>query len=251
MSDASALLANSSGLPPDSIADLLGPWSQEVNIASVALKTALVILMAVVLGCERSRNRHAAGLRTFIVLSIGSMLAGIGDVYFITVLGVGFPILSAAVFIGISIITANTIIFSSKNQIMGLTTSVGMWAMSIISAMLGFGLYTAALIGFAALMIGLLAFSKMEKYIKDKSNHFEIHLELKSRGSLQDFVTMAREFGLTIDNLELNPAYANSGLSVYTVKFTISEKSLRKKSHNSIIEALSVLDCVHYIEKIG
>ena len=238
-------------MPTDFLAHLIGEWSETINIASTALKTVLAILMAVILGCERSRNRHAASLRTFIVLSIGSMFAGIGDVYFITVLHVGFSFLSAAVFIGISVITANTIIFSSKNQIMGLTTSVSMWSMSIVSAMLGFGLYGSALIGFAALMIGLLGFSKMEVYIKDKSNHFEIHLELKSRGSLQDFIAMAREFGLKIDNLELNPAYANSGLSVYTVKFTVVGKALRKKSHSDIIEALSVLDCVYHIEKLG
>ncbi len=238
-------------MPADIIAKLLGDWSAQINIASTALKTAIVIVMAVILGCERSRNRHAAGLRTFIVLSIGSMLAGIADTYFVTVHGVSFPFLSAAVFIGISVITANTIVYSSKNQIMGLTTSIGVWTMSIISAILGFGLYTEALIGFAALMIGLLAFSGMEKYIKDKSNHFEIHLELKARSSLQEFISAAREFGLTIDNLELNPAYANSGLSVYTVRFTVVGKALKKKSHSDIIEALSVLDCVYFIEKLG
>ncbi len=238
-------------MSPDWIAELLGEWSKEVNIASTVLKTAVVILMAVILGCERSRNRHAAGLRTLIVLSIGSMFAGIGDLYFINELDVSFSFLSAAVFIGISIIIANTIIYSSKNQIMGLTTSVGGWTMSIISVILGFGLYTAALIGFAALMIGLLAFSRMETYIKNKSNHFEIHLELKSRSSLQEFISAAREFGLKIDNLELNPAYANSGLSVYTVRFTIVGKDLRKKNHNEIIDALSVLDCVYFVEKIG
>ncbi len=238
-------------MPTDYIAKWLGEWSSEVNLASTALKTAIVIVMAVVLGCERSRNRHAAGLRTFIVLSIGSMFAGIADIYFIKNLGVNFSFMSAAVFIGISIITTNTIVYSSKNQIMGLTTSIGVWTMSIISAILGYGLYTAALIGFAALMIGLLAFSKLEYYIKNKSDHFEIHLELKTRGSLQEFITAAREFGLKIDNLELNPAYANSGLSVYTVRFTIIDKSLRKKRHSDIIEALSVLDCVYYMEKIG
>ncbi len=238
-------------MPTDLIANVFGTWSQEVNIASTALKTGLIVLMAVVLGCERARNRHAAGLRTFIVLSIGSMFAGIADLYFITVLHVGFSFMSAAVFIGISIITANTIVYSSKNQIMGLTTSVGTWAMSIISAILGLGLYTAALIGYVALLLGLVAFSWMENYIKSKSDHFEIHLELKSRSSLQDFITAAREFGLTIDNLELNPAYANSGLSVYTVRLTIVDKALRKKSHADIIEALAVLDCVYFVEKIG
>ncbi len=234
----------------DLIAKWLGEWSMEVNIASTALKTFVVIVMATILGCERAQNRHAAGLRTMIVLSIGSMFAGIGDVYFITVLKVGFSFLSAAVMIGISIITANTIIFSSKNQIKGLTTSVGLWAMSIISAILGFGLYTAALIGFFALMIGLLAFSKLESYIRKKSNHFEIHLELKARNSLQEFMAAVREFGLKIDNLEANPAYANSGLGVYTVLLTVTGKELQKTSHQDIIKALSALDCIHYAELI-
>ena len=238
-------------MPTDYIVKWLGEWSGEVNIASTALKTAVVIIMAVVLGCERSRNRHAAGLRTFIVLSIGSMFAGVADLYFIQIYSTGFPFMSAAVLIGISIITANTIIYSSKNQIMGLTTSFGVWTMSIVSAILGFGLYTAALIGFAALMIGLLGFSKLEYYIKAKSDHFEIHLELKSRSSLQEFITAAREFGLKVDNIEVNPAYANSGLSVYTVRFTVVDKALGKKSHSDIIEALSVLDRVYYVEKIG
>ena len=238
-------------MPTDYIVKWLGNWSGEVNVAATALKTAVVIIMAVVLGCERSRNRHAAGLRTFIVLSIGSMFAGVADLYFIQTYSTGFPFMSAAVLIGISIITANTIIYSSKNQIMGLTTSFGVWTMSIVSAILGFGLYTAALIGFAALMIGLLGFSRLEYYIKAKSDHFEIHLELKSRSSLQEFITAAREFGLKIDNIEVNPAYANSGLSVYTVRFTVVDKALGKKSHSDIIEALSVLDCVYYVEKIG
>ncbi len=226
-------------------------WSSAVNLGSTAFKLVLVIVMAVVLGCERARNRHAAGLRTFIVLSIGSMFAGVADLFFINNLGVGFSFLSAAVVIGISIITANTIVYSSKNQIMGLTTSFGVWTMSIIAALVGLGLYSAALLGFAALMVGLLAFSKLEYYITARSNHFEIHLELKTRSSLQEFITAAREFGLKIDNLEVNPAYANSGLSVYTVRFTVVDKALRKKSHNDIIEALSVLDCVYHIESLG
>lgn len=237
-------------MPTDYIAKWLGDWASDVNLGSTALKIALVIVMAVVLGCERARNRHAAGLRTFIVLSIGSMFAGVADLYFIKDLGVNFSFMSAAVIIGISIITANTIVYSSKNQIMGLTTSFGVWTMSIIAALVGLGLYMAALIGFAALMVGLLAFSKLEYYITAKSNHFEIHLELKSRGSLQEFITAAREFGLKIDNLEVNPAYANSGLSVYTVRFTVVDKELRKKSHGDIIEALSVLDCVYHVENV-
>lgn len=235
----------------DIVAKLLGEWASEVNIASTALKAVMAIIMASILGCERAKNRHAAGLRTLIVLSIGSVFAGIADIYFVKVLGANFSFLSAAVIIGIAVITANTIIFSSKNQIKGLTTSVGIWSMSIISAALGFGLYTAALIGFGALMIGLLAFTGLEAFIKSRSNHLEVHLELKSRNSLQEFMGTIREFGLKIDDIESNPAYANSGLGVYSVKLTVVGEKLKNKKHAYIIEALSVLDCIYYVEEIG
>ena len=234
----------------DIIAELLGSWASEINIGSIALKTVMAIVMATILGCERAKNRHAAGLRTLIVLSIGSVFAGIADIYFVNVLGVAFSFLSAAVVIGIAIITANTIIFSSKNQIKGLTTSVGLWTMSIISAMLGYGLYTAALIGFVALMVGLVAFTKLETFIKTKSNHLEVHLELKSRNSLQEFMATIREFGLKIEDIESNPAYANSGLGVYSVKLTIVGEKLKKKTHADIIEALASLDYIFFIEEI-
>lgn len=234
----------------DIIAKLLGNWSTEINIGSIALKTALVIIMATVLGCERTQNRHAAGLRTLIVLSVGSLFAGIADIYFINVLGTNFSFMSAAVLIAIAIISTNTIIFSSKNQIKGFTTSIGLWAMSIISVVLGLGLYTAALVGFGALMIGLLAFTKLEIFLKGKSNHFEIYLELKSRSGLQEFIGIVRKFGLKIENIEINPAFVNSGLAVYSVKLAIANKDLKKRSHADIIKALSALDCVNHIEII-
>lgn len=235
----------------DLIGKLLGSWSMEINIGSTALKVVLAIVMATVLGCERARNRHAAGLRTFIVMSLGATFAAIADQYFVQVLGCTFSFLSAATVIGIAVISSNTILFSSKNQLKGLTTSVGLWAMAVISVVLGLGLYTAAIVGFGALMIGLRAFTKLEVYFKKRSNHFEIHLELKARNRMQEFVGTIREFGLRIDDIESNPAYANTGLGVYTVKLTVVGEELQRKDHSEIIEALSVLDCVYYVEEIS
>ena len=90
-----------------------------------------------------------------------------------------------------------------------------------------------------------------EKYLKDRSNHFEVHLELKSKYNLQDFVTTIRRLGLKIDDIESNPAYLNSGLSVYTVAITISSQELKKyKTHAEIIEALRCLDYIYYIGEL-
>lgn len=160
-------------------------------------------------------------------------------------------VISAAVVLGIAIISTNSILFSSKSQIRGLTTATGLWSCSLLGLALGAGLYTLALLGFAAILACLSWLPAFETYLKDRSNHFELHLELKSKYNLQDFVTTIRRLGLKIDDIEANPAYLNSGLSVYTVAITISSQELKKyKTHKEIIEALRCLDYIYYIGEL-
>ena len=95
------------------------------------------------------------------------------------------------------------------------------------------------------------AVSRARAYLKNHSNHFEIHLELKNSLNLQNFVTTIRKLGLIIDSIEMNPAYTNSGLSVYSIAISITSAELKKyKTHNEIIEALGTLDYVYHIEEI-
>ena len=72
-----------------------------------------------------------------------------------------------------------------------------------------------------------------------------------ARRSLPDFIATLRKLGLVIDDIESNPAYANSGLSVFSVSLTITAAELKKyKTHSEIIEALGTLDEVSHIEEI-
>lgn len=235
----------------DYIATLLGPWASEFNTGSVLLRIAMSVVLASIIGCERSSKRHSAGFRTFIIISLASTTAAIIEVY---LLGNGYTNLwiNAATVIGSAMISGYSILFSSKGQIKGLTTSAGLWACGIIGIAIGVGLYTGALIAYAALLCSLSFFPAIEKYLKDKSNHFEVHLELKNKSDLRYFTTTIRRLGMRIDDIELNPAYLNSGLSVYTVSFTISSQELKKyKKHSEIIEALRSLDYISYIEEMG
>ena len=235
----------------DPIAAFLGPWSRELNTYSILLRVALVILLASVVGCERSSKRHSAGLRTFVLVSFASTVSMLLDIYLISVFSVRLPVLSAATVIASALVSGNSILFSSRNQIKGLTTSAGLWACSILGFAVGAGLYTATLIVFLFLLCILACFPSIETYLKNRSNHFEIHLELKSIEYLRDFVTVSRRLGLRIDDIESNQAYAGSGLSVYTFTFTICSTELKKyKTHKEIIEALSSLDYIYHIEEM-
>ena len=222
----------------DWIAGLLGPWSAELAPGSILLRLALSMALAAIIGCERSSKRHSAGLRTFILVSLAGTATMLIDQYLMELLPVTIPVLSAAAVIGITTISANSILFSSKNQIKGLTTSVGLWCCGIVGLALGAGLYTLALVLFLALLCSMSGLPALETHLKDRSNHFEVHLELKNKLDLPGFVSTVRALGIRIDDIESNPAYLNSGLSVFTVSFTVSSAELKQyKKHGEIIEA--------------
>ena len=105
---------------------------------------------------------------------------------------------------------------------------------------------------FFALLCSMSGLPALETHLKDRSNHFEVHLELKNKSDLPDFVSTVRALGIRIDDIESNPAYLNSGLSVFTVSFTVASAELKQyKKHGEIIEALKSLDYVYYIEEMN
>ena len=234
----------------DPLVKYLGQWSAGINTYSVAFRVIFVVILASLVGWERLSKRHSAGLRTFIIVSLSSAMSAMIDMCMLSRTQMGLPIISAASVVSIAMISGNSILFSSKSQIKGLTTSAGLWGCGMVGLATGAGLYTIALISFVALLCCISKLSLIESILKDRSNHFEVLLELKNTYNLQDFVTTIRKLGLKIDDIESNPAYLNSGLSVYTVSITISQRDFKKyKKHADIIEALRSLDYIHYIEE--
>lgn len=236
----------------DPLASLLGGWAAGITTGSVLLRIVLSLLTGAVIGWERSSKRHSAGLRTFMLASlVGTVSAILDSSLFSGAGGRGNYLLSAATMVGASVIAIHSVYYSSRNQIKGLTTAVGLWVSVAVGIALGIGCYTVALAAFAALLVILFWFPPLEIAFKNRSNHFEVHLELTNNLCLQDFVTVIRRLGLTIDEIEQNPAYVGSGLSVYSISISISNDMLKKyKTHSEIIEALKSLDYVYHIEEM-
>lgn len=236
----------------DPIAKLLGPWASVLCAESVVLRVLLAVLLSAVIGAERSNKRHSAGMRTFILVSLATVMSMLMDQYFISAYNSGIPVLSAAAIIGMGMMSNNSILFSSRNRIKGLTTSIGLWTCGILGLTVGAGFYTLTLAASASMFLILSFLPAFELRLKNRSNHFDIHLELADRTRIQDFTATLRKLGLRIDDIEANPSYMNTGLCVYSISLTIIGSDLKKyRTHNEIIEALGSLDYVHYIEEMN
>ena len=234
----------------DFIANVLGEWSQTFSVYSCLFRIALAVVIAMLAGSERATKLHSAGLKTFICVSLVASLGAVGDLYLTQEVGLSFGFIVPAVIIGIAIISGNTLLYSSKNQLRGLTTSVALWVVALLSIAIGFGLYTIGIVAFVIFMVVLMILPKVEKALKKRSKYLELHIELKSRDGLAIFISTIRKFGLKVKDIESNPAYANSGLAVYSVTVKITSKELAAKTHADIVAALSALENVNYVEEI-
>ena len=141
--------------------------------------------------------------------------------------------------------------FTSKSTIKGLTTSVGLWACGVIGLCIGLGFYTIAIIGTGILLFTLSLIPSIEIYLKNRSNHFEVSVELDNKNNLSRLMATLRELGLRIDELELDSAYLNSGVGVYIICLTIVSNELKKyKKHNEIIDAIKSRSYVKHAEEL-
>ena len=146
--------------------------------AKVIFRSLLALLVGVIIGNERARHGRAAGMRTHILVCLGSALTAMTGVYVADVLGYGGDVLriSAQVISGIGFLGAGMIILKGNNVIIGLTTAAGVWATSVIGIALGYGFYVGAIVVAILFCISISLFAKLERRQKSaQSIYIEIN----------------------------------------------------------------------------
>lgn len=223
----------------------------DLNFLSIGLRLVLAVLCGGVLGIERAKKHQAAGFRTYILVCLGSAVAMMTNEFITksTNMGDGAR-LGAQVISGIGFLGAGTILVTSRNQIKGLTTAAGLWGCACLGLAIGVGYYTLALSTTIIIIIVLASLPIIEKFLTKNSARFEIHIEFETRENLKQFVNTARTMGFQILSIEKNPAYASSGLSVYSITLKVKNKK-GKINHKSFLEAFSNLEYVNYVEEIN
>lgn len=95
------------------------------------IRILLAVLLGGIVGMERGIKNKLAGLRTFILVSLGSAVIMMTNQYIHQIYGEGDPVrMGAQVVSGIGFLGAGTIMVTSKNQIKGLTTAASLWGVS-------------------------------------------------------------------------------------------------------------------------
>ena len=158
--------------------------------AVVFIKIALAAVIGGIIGMERGKQGRAAGMRTHILVTVGSALTVMLGLFSVAVLGYSLdPMrIAAQVISGIGFLGVGTILLKGRFQITGLTTAAGLWCTAAIGLAIGAGFYEGALGAFAASVLVVSLLHKLEYKVIKRSNRFGIYVEIDSDTAVSDML---------------------------------------------------------------
>ena len=136
-------------------------------IIETVVRSLAAVLIGSLIGSERARHGRAAGMRTHILVCLGSCMTAMTSMYISQTLGVGDASrIPAQVISGIGFLGAGMIILKSNNVITGLTTAAGVWTTATIGIAVGYGYYIGAIIVTVLFLATIILFAKFERHRK-------------------------------------------------------------------------------------
>lgn len=137
----------------------------------VIIRLLLSVILGGLIGLEREIQRREAGLRTHILVCLGSALIMLTSLYIFdiykTIGNLDPARIAAGVVTGIGFIGAGAIIREGEG-IKGLTTAASIWVVSGIGLCVGCGFWYAGCVTTALVLIVLFGLRRIERLIHKK-----------------------------------------------------------------------------------
>jgi putative Mg2+ transporter-C (MgtC) family protein len=137
----------------------------------VFTRLALSVFLSGLIGLERQLHRRTAGLRTHILVCLGSCLIMLTSMYVFDIYKSKILLdpgrIAAGVITGIGFLGAGTIM-REKEGVKGLTTAASLWVVAGIGLSVGCGFYSASFFTTALTLIALLLLRRVEDMIFGK-----------------------------------------------------------------------------------
>ena len=144
----------------------------DISIGEIAVRLVVAAALTGLVGLEREWRERAAGLRTHMLVGVGSALFTLVSAYGFNEFLVGSTNvvrtdptrIAAQIVTGIGFLGAGAILRQGLT-IRGLTTAAGLWVAAAIGMAVGAGFYSAALLGTGVVLVGLGPLRWAEGYI--------------------------------------------------------------------------------------
>lgn len=217
-----------------------------LTVMAIVVRIVIAVAFGGVIGMERGMKNRPAGLRTYMLVTVGACVVMLLNQYVYQVYETGDPVrLGAQVISGIGFLGAGTIIVTSHNQIKGLTTAAGLWASACVGLTIGIGLYEVALAGGIAIFVVLTVIQEWDYRVRSKAGEIEVYIELEKEMTLGKFLRNLRDRGLEMSNLqrETDGAFGDEVLA-----FVVTIRGKERIFQQELARIVRKIEGVKYME---
>lgn len=216
-------------------------------ITDLLLRIALAGALGGLIGIERQLRSKEAGLRTHILVGIGSAMFMIVSKYgfedLLTLEHVSFDPsrVAAQVVSGMGFLGAGTIMIQ-KQMVKGLTTAAGMWVTAAIGLVIGSGLYEIGIYGTLMTLVVLEIFRQLSNRLLGQHHYIAITLLPQS---VPHILVALEKLRLRPMNLSVTQKRdENETDCELTMEVTLSPR----KSLDKIYETLLAIEGIHRLD---
>lgn len=181
-----------------------------ISYIDLTLRFFVAAILGGLIGFEREWRNHPAGLRTHILVCVGSTAIMLLSIYgfseFVDEVNVRVDParLAAQVISGIGFLGAGAIMRSGLT-VSGLTTAASIWVVAAIGLCVGAGYYYVAVMATIAVLISLVVLHKWENYLMRHRRRHEISMRIVDEpGNLAQITAVFAEQGVQIQNLRMH-----------------------------------------------
>jgi putative Mg2+ transporter-C (MgtC) family protein len=178
-----------------------------ISEGEILLRLAVTVVLCGAIGLERETRGQVAGLRTHILVGLGSALFTLVSAYGFDAGEPGVTVdptrIAAQIVTGIGFLGAGTIIRQGLT-VRGLTTAASLWVVAAIGMAGGAGFYLAAVATTAVALVSLVGFRKLRPAILSqlRTDFVLLEVEMEPQGRFQSVLEALGRHGIRVDAME-------------------------------------------------
>jgi len=174
---------------------------------TIAFKFVMAVVLGALIGFEREYKNRPAGLRTNILVCVGSALVQIITIDMVStyagVTNIDPGRMGAQVISGIGFLGAGTILREGAS-VKGLTTAAGLWVVACIGLAIGNGSYIPATLGAVLSFLTLKTLKSLEDKVATRVPYMDLELQMENKpGQVGRIGQFLGGIGVNIRNIEL------------------------------------------------
>ncbi len=181
--------------------------SDVTGSAYMVIRMLIACLCGACIGLERSKRQKDAGVRTHIIVSLGSALMmlvskyGFFDILQYNGLSADASRVAANVITGVGFLGAG-MIFIRNASIKGLTTAAGIWTTSGVGMAIGAGMYTVGIFATVLMIVLQIILHTWFSRLENTENEFTVVLK-NAPDSVKKFRKILTDHSLYIENCKM------------------------------------------------